>query len=86
MGVVYRAEHVVNKQAVVIKRLHDEHARSPDVVARFLQEARSAAAIDDPGVARVFGSARHRVRSKPTKSLSEASLLMERYAKHRHFF
>ena len=53
MGVVYRAEHAVTGQRAVIKKLwprfNDETS-----VARFFQEARIAASIDDPGIVKVF--------------------------------
>jgi len=54
MGVVYRAEHVTMGQKAVIKQLHAHFNRNPQVVARFLNEARAAAAIDDPGIVKVF--------------------------------
>ncbi len=54
MGVLYAARHVAIGQQVVIKKLQPEHAANQEVVQRFFQEARAAAALDDPGVVRIF--------------------------------
>ena len=54
MGVVYRAEHVTMGQKAVIKQLRPQFNQNPQVVVSFLDEARAAAAIDDPGIVRVF--------------------------------
>jgi serine/threonine protein kinase len=53
MGVVLEATHVALGQAVAIKLLNAEHAREPDVVARFLREARIAATLPSEHIARV---------------------------------
>jgi serine/threonine-protein kinase len=45
MGSVYLAEHVVIEKKLVLKVLAPELARREDLVARFLQEARSASRI-----------------------------------------
>ena len=45
MGAVYLAEHVVIEKKLVLKVLAPELARREDLVARFLQEARSASRI-----------------------------------------
>jgi len=63
MGVVYRAEHLGLGQTVVIKKLLPHHGANPSVVARFLQEARIAASIDDPGIVKVFDLARCRMEA-----------------------
>jgi hypothetical protein len=54
MGVVYRAEHVSMGQRAVIKLLWPHVSRDKSGVARFLNEARAAAAIDDPGIVKIF--------------------------------
>jgi len=53
MGVVLEATHVALGQTVAVKLLNAEHARSPDVVTRFLREARIAATLPSEHVARV---------------------------------
>lgn len=45
MGSVYLAEHVVIEKKLALKVLAPELSRRPDLVARFLQEARSASRI-----------------------------------------
>ncbi|HUS65971.1 MAG TPA: serine/threonine-protein kinase [Kofleriaceae bacterium] len=41
MGAVYLAEHVKLGRKVALKTLHEQYARSPDVVRRFFAEARA---------------------------------------------
>lgn len=53
MGVVLEATHVALGQTVAIKLLNPALARTPDVVARFLREARIAATLPSEHVARV---------------------------------
>jgi serine/threonine-protein kinase len=45
MGVVYLAEHSALQKRVALKLLHTQYATDPDVVQRFLNEARAAARI-----------------------------------------
>jgi serine/threonine protein kinase len=54
MGVLYAARHSIIGQLVVIKTLRPEHATNREMVQRFFQEARAAAALDDPGVVRIY--------------------------------
>mgnify|MGYP002378775937 FL=1 len=54
MGVVYTARHRTMGQTAVVKKLLPEHTGSADVVDRFFQEAQAAAALDDPGIVRIF--------------------------------
>ncbi|UQA55566.1 serine/threonine-protein kinase [Polyangium aurulentum] len=53
MGVVVEATHVALEQRVAIKLLHGPAASSPDVVTRFLREARVAAKLASEHVVRV---------------------------------
>jgi serine/threonine protein kinase len=45
MGAVYYAQHTVLEKAVALKVLHGEFARKPDLVERFMQEAKAASRI-----------------------------------------
>jgi serine/threonine-protein kinase len=53
MGVIAAATHVHLHQRVALKFLHREYATSPDVVERFVREARAAAALRSEHVCRV---------------------------------
>ncbi len=53
MGSVYEARHEVLGTSVALKFLHSELTERPGLAQRFLQEARVAAAIQSPHVARV---------------------------------
>jgi serine/threonine protein kinase len=54
MGAVYLAEHVVIEKRLALKVLGPELAREGELVARFLQEARSASRIGHPNVIDIF--------------------------------
>ena len=54
MGAVWAARHSVMERAAVVKLLHPEYCRDPEIGQRFLNEARAAASIDDPGIVQVF--------------------------------
>src|SRR5882757_10393264 len=50
MGVVYQAEHALIGKKIALKILFPELTRRSDLVARFLQEARSASRIGHENV------------------------------------
>jgi len=54
MGEVWLAEHTVLERRAAIKLLNARASADPDLVARFLNEARAATAIADPGIVQVF--------------------------------
>ena len=49
-GTVYACRHTMIEREVAVKVLHDDHARDPDQVARFFQEAKAAAEIGHPNI------------------------------------
>ena len=61
MGLVYRAEQRILGRTVVLKVIRPEIAESGDYRARFLREARFAAAVDHPHVVSVFDAGEQEV-------------------------
>ncbi|MBN1149335.1 MAG: protein kinase [Anaerolineales bacterium] len=54
MGAVYKAHDVTLQRDVAIKIMHPHYARQGDFQERFLQEARTAARLDHPGIVQVY--------------------------------
>jgi eukaryotic-like serine/threonine-protein kinase len=54
MGKVYRGRHARIGRTAAVKVLKDEHARSRDLVARFIQEAQAVNAIKNPHIVDVY--------------------------------
>jgi serine/threonine-protein kinase len=54
MATVFAGVHAWTERAVAVKILNYEHARDPEVVRRFLQEARAAAQLKHPNVVDVL--------------------------------
>ncbi len=54
MGTVYEAVHMRMRQHVALKLLHPMYVSHTDVVERFEREARAAATLDSPNVAKVL--------------------------------
>jgi serine/threonine protein kinase len=54
MGAVYRANDATLQREVAIKVMHDNFAHQKDFQERFLQEARTAARMNHPGIVQVF--------------------------------
>jgi serine/threonine protein kinase len=59
MGAVFKAHDLTLQRDVAVKIMHPRFSRQPTFRGRFLQEARTAAALDHPGIVRVhdFGEA-----------------------------
>ncbi len=60
MGAVFKAHDLTLQRDVAIKVMHAHYARQPNFQERFLQEARTAARMDHPGIVQVhdFGQDR----------------------------
>ena len=54
MGVVYRAFDTHLDRAVAIKVLRPDATASPDRKRRFVQEAKSASALNHPGIVHIY--------------------------------
>jgi serine/threonine protein kinase len=70
MGEVWRAEDQMLSRTVAVKLLATEHAGDPNFKARFRAEARYAASLAHPGIARVWDYG-------DTSDLGRAYLIME---------
>ena len=54
MGAVYKARDLTLQRDVAIKIMHSQFARQKNFQERFLQEARTAAHLDHPGIVQVY--------------------------------
>ena len=54
MGMVFKAHDISLRRDVAIKIMHPHIASQPDFQERFLQEARTAARLDHPGIVQVY--------------------------------
>jgi len=54
MGAVFKAQDITLERDVVVKILHPHIGRRRDFRQRFLQEARTAARLNHPGIVKVF--------------------------------
>jgi len=54
MGAVFKAQDVTLQRDVAIKIMHPHMANQPNFRERFLQEARTAARLDHPGIVQVY--------------------------------
>ncbi|HPH29494.1 MAG TPA: protein kinase, partial [Pseudomonadota bacterium] len=54
MGVVYEAVHQQLGRRAAIKVLHDEYAHEPEMVQRFVNEARALSIVGHPGLVSIY--------------------------------
>ncbi|HUF39611.1 MAG TPA: protein kinase [Anaerolineales bacterium] len=54
MGAVFKAQDLTLQRNVAVKVMHPHFARRTDFRERFLQEARTAARMDNPGIVQVY--------------------------------
>jgi serine/threonine-protein kinase len=74
MGQVYIAiSHPLADKRAVVKVLHHEHSRRPEIIARFHAEAFAASKIDDPNIVEVFDTG-HLADGRPYMLLEYCSL------------
>ena len=62
MGTVYRAHHRRTGQAAAVKVLKAEHARNPDLVRRFIAEAKAVNAIRNEHIVEVYDFGQEKTR------------------------
>jgi serine/threonine protein kinase len=75
-GVVFLAEDTSLDREVALKFLNPEHTATPQILHRFLQEARSAAKIAHPGIVTVFECGQ--VNDEASPAHGAAYIAMER--------
>ncbi len=80
-GKVFLAEHVLIKRKVALKLLHEKYASDPEVVERFMNEARAAGTLGHPNIVEStdMGFARDQVPYITFEYLEGSSLTDEIY-------
>ena len=77
MGVVYKARDTLLERFVALKVLPPEKSSDPDRRKRFLQEAKSASALNHPGIVAVYDVIQHDGQDVIVMDLVEGETLEE---------
>ena len=83
MGVVYKARDTLLERFVALKVLPPEKSSDPDRRQRFLQEAKSASALNHPGIVAVYDVVRHDGQDVLVMELVEGDTLEQLLAQKR---
>lgn len=83
MGVVYKARETSLGRFVALKLLRDDQSRAADRLARFLREARTASALNHPGICTVHALGHHNGQPYIVMELIEGLTLRALIANHR---